>query len=203
MARRVGAVLAACEIIYGAAGWILERRREREREKTTKLLDSKLNENFLYLRKQMEPLKRVFKKLQEFKPSDLERLRADLEKIPGKKKEEIARALESRLQKKLKNLCRKTEDLEEYVHKWPESTKLDLERLRADLEKIHRKQRGGNCKGPGILDGEGIPASLSNNSNSRRSFGRNSNSRRSFTEEEGVLKALAPAPHRRPGEEPR
>ncbi|XP_031950652.1 myosin-4-like isoform X2 [Corvus moneduloides] len=140
MARRVGVVLAACEIIYRAAGWILERRREREREKTTKLLDSKLNENFLYLRKQMEPLKRVFKKLQEFKPSDLELLRADLEKIPGKKKEEIARALESRLQKKLKNLCRKTEDLEEYVHKWPESTKLDLERLRADLEKIPGKE---------------------------------------------------------------
>ncbi|XP_017583318.1 PREDICTED: myosin-8-like isoform X3 [Corvus brachyrhynchos] len=140
MARRVGVVLAACEIIYRAAGWILERQREREREKTTKLLDSKLNENFLYLRKQMEPLKRVFKKLQEFKPSDLERLRADLEKIPGKEKEEIARALESRLQKKLKNLCRKTEDLEEYVHKWPESTKLDLERLRADLEKIPGKE---------------------------------------------------------------
>ncbi|XP_041881725.1 uncharacterized protein LOC121663488 isoform X5 [Corvus kubaryi] len=135
--KSIGVGLAACEIIYRAVKWILERRREREREKTTKLLDSKLNENFLYLMKQMEPLKRVFKKLHKFKLCDLQVFRADLEKIQEKKEEEIARALESRLMKKFHHLSQSIQTLQEDVHEWLESTKLDLQVLRADLEKIH------------------------------------------------------------------
>ncbi|XP_041881717.1 uncharacterized protein LOC121663488 isoform X2 [Corvus kubaryi] len=140
MAGRFGVGLAACEIIYRAVKWILERRREREREKTTKLLDSKLNENFLYLMKQMEPLKRVFKKLHKFKLCDLQVFRADLEKIQGKEKEEIARALECKLQKNLRNLSQSIQTLQEDVHEWLESTKLDLQVFRADLEKIPEKK---------------------------------------------------------------
>ncbi|KAM4751511.1 uncharacterized protein ACIQIH_002371 isoform 1-T1 [Cyanocitta cristata] len=136
----IGVMLSAFQIISGAGEWIHKRLRARKREKTTKVLDSKLNENFLYLMKQMEPLNRVFKKLQKFKLCDLQLLRAELEKIPGKEKEEIARALESRLQKNLRNLCQSIKTLKENVDEWPESTKLNLECLRADLEKIKGKK---------------------------------------------------------------
>ncbi|XP_068854288.1 uncharacterized protein [Aphelocoma coerulescens] len=136
----IGVILGAFQIISRAGEWIRKRLRGRKRKKTTKVLDSKLNENLLYLMKQMEPINRVFKKLQKFKLYDLQLLRADLEKIKGKEKEEIARALECKLQKNLRNLCQSIHTLEENVHEWPESTKLNLELLRADLEKIPGKK---------------------------------------------------------------
>ncbi|XP_056371381.1 leucine zipper protein 1-like isoform X1 [Oenanthe melanoleuca] len=115
---------------------ICNEYNRREREKTTKDLESKMSKDFQDLKNKMEALLKDFKELEGSTQNDVQLLRQKVEKIQGKKEKERARVLESRLRKNVRQLSQRIQSLEEDVENWPMTIKYKLQVRREELEKI-------------------------------------------------------------------
>ncbi|XP_054148906.1 uncharacterized protein LOC128948283 isoform X2 [Melozone crissalis] len=111
---------------------------KREREKINKALESEVDKAFQDLNNKMEALHEDFKELQE--------IAAELEKIPGNKKQGIARVLNSMLNMNLRQLSRRIQTLAEDVEEWPAAIKHELRLLRAYLEMSKENEEGDIAK---------------------------------------------------------
>ncbi|XP_039909642.1 uncharacterized protein LOC120747687 [Hirundo rustica] len=111
------------------------RYRRRKNEKTKKDMECKMDVAFQELKKKMEALHELFTELQDTKQSELEGLRAQLEKNKGNKVEEIVWSVKSRLKKYLRQFSHGIRTLEENIEDWSETTEYELQRLRAELQK--------------------------------------------------------------------
>ncbi|XP_039561699.1 uncharacterized protein LOC120500629 isoform X2 [Passer montanus] len=122
------------------AEMIYDEFRRRRREKTNKVLESVIIEAFQDLNNKIKALHEDFKKLEESTKHEVQILRAELEKNPENKEEEIARELVSMLNKKLRQLSQRIQTLEEKIKEWPETTKNELQLCRVYVEKNQGKK---------------------------------------------------------------
>ncbi|XP_058716153.1 FYVE and coiled-coil domain-containing protein 1-like isoform X2 [Poecile atricapillus] len=121
---------------YGAqkvTAMLINKFRERKKEKTRKLLECKINEAFQELKGKMKALQEYLQKLQECRQKEHQLLRAYLEENQGKEGN-LARVLLSRMENGVQTLSQRIQTLQNDVQEWPETTKYELELLRADLE---------------------------------------------------------------------
>ncbi|XP_037982162.1 C-type lectin domain family 4 member F-like isoform X2 [Motacilla alba alba] len=99
-----------------------------------------MNEGLQELNNKIKALHENFKKLEESTKNELQIIRAELEKNQGEKENEIARGLESVLNKHLLQLSQRIQTLEEDLQKWPETTKNELQIIRGYLENQGEKE---------------------------------------------------------------
>ncbi|KAL9820901.1 uncharacterized protein GJ701_017306 isoform 1-T2 [Geothlypis trichas] len=118
----------------------LERNPGNKEVKIALALEPKWKKNLQQLSQKIKTLEEDVKEWPETTKNDLQLLRTELERNPGNKEEEIAQALESKLKKSLQHLSQKVQSLEENVQECLETTKHDLQPLRAYLGKSKGKQ---------------------------------------------------------------
>ncbi|XP_037982164.1 golgin subfamily A member 5-like isoform X3 [Motacilla alba alba] len=137
---KASAPMVALSLIPEGVAMIRKEIRKRERVKTNKALDSMMNEGLQELNNKIKALHENFKKLEESTKNELQIIRAELEKNQGEKENEIARGLESVLNKHLLQLSQRIQTLEEDLQKWPETTKNELQIIRGYLENQGEKE---------------------------------------------------------------
>ncbi|XP_074387123.1 uncharacterized protein LOC106630081 isoform X3 [Zonotrichia albicollis] len=126
----------------------LEKQGKKE-EKIARELESMLNKKLQELSQKFQTLEGEVKELPEKTKHEIKIMRADLEK-QGKK--EILRAVESMLKEELGPLSKKFQTLEEDVQNWQETTKREVQLLRADLEKQGKKEEESSRELVSMLD---------------------------------------------------
>ncbi|XP_054374222.1 uncharacterized protein LOC118700976 [Molothrus ater] len=99
-------------------------------------LKSKLKKTARELSRRIQTLQEDVKKWRETIKDELCVCRAELEKIPGNKEEDIARVLESMLNKNHRLLSQRIQTLEADVEEWSEGTWDELQLRRPELENI-------------------------------------------------------------------
>ncbi|XP_058716152.1 FYVE and coiled-coil domain-containing protein 1-like isoform X1 [Poecile atricapillus] len=133
---RLASSIIPMAVGYGAqkvTAMLINKFRERKKEKTRKLLECKINEAFQELKGKMKALQEYLQKLQECRQKEHQLLRAYLEENQGKEGN-LARVLLSRMENGVQTLSQRIQTLQNDVQEWPETTKYELELLRADLE---------------------------------------------------------------------